>query len=106
MKVLHFFTFLVACCLRRAGVVTEMPPAPPPLDAWTVPAMPSGLAGVLIRDAVAAGALIRDAAHDPLLGGAPSAASEAAQPMSRTEGTTTVTLLQQAADKRGRVRTK
>ena len=64
-----------ACCLRRAGVVTEMPPAPP----RTVPAMPSGFAGALIRDG---GAL---PAHDLLLGGAPSAArNEAPQPMSGT----------------------
>ena len=72
-----------ACCLRRAaaeGVVTEMSPAPPPLDAWAVPAMPSGLAGALIRDGGR-----RLPAHDPLLGGAPSAGrrSEAPQPIWR-----------------------
>ena len=67
-----------ACCLRRAaaeGVVTEMPPAP--LDAWTVPAMPSGPAGALTRD----GGGRRLPAHDPRLGAPSTARNEAPQPM-------------------------
>ena len=69
-----------ACCLRRAaveGVVTEMPPAPPPLDAWTaVPAMASG-AGALTRDDGGR----RFPAHDPRLGAPSTARNEAPQPM-------------------------
>ena len=82
-----------ACCLRRAGVVTEMPPAPP----RTVPAMPSGFAGALIRDG---GAL---PAHDLLLGGAPSAArNEAPQPMSGTGALGSVCYSLQQAPERER----